>query len=161
MWKGDGRLLRYGKFFSEIGLRTYAFFDRQRNKAIADKITGVFDAAWELEQTGIEYLLADETSIGTIHYFLAEVSKWDDYPHDSMKPELFAYDPDGSDDEVRGLCRRVLKNRKGSGYAQCLVELCWPSDLPDVIIEALERISEDLPNQLSNDDDDEDERDDV
>ena len=57
--EGDGGLLRYGRFFSAIGLRTYAFYDRQKNDAIADEIVDVFDATWELEQTGIENLLAD------------------------------------------------------------------------------------------------------
>ena len=163
--EGDGGLLRYGRFFSEIGLRTYAFFDRQKNEAIADEIVDVFDAAWELEQTGIERLLADETTIDVIHDYLSDASDWDDYPHNSMKPELFEYDPDYSDDDIRGLCGRVLKARKGSGYAQRLVEFCSAGDLPAVIITALEYISEDLPNELSNEDEDEgedeDERDDV
>ena len=150
--EGDGRLLRYGRFFSEIGLRTYAFYDRQKNDAISDEIDDVFDATWELEQTGIEYLLADETTIDVIRCFLSEASEWDDYPHDPMNPERFEYDPDGDDDDVRRLCRRVLKSRKGSGYAQRLVELCSARDLPDVITRALEHISEDLPNELSNDD---------
>ena len=159
--EGDGGLPRYGRFFSKIGLRTYAFYDRQKNEAIADEIVDVFDAAWELEQTGIEYLLADETTIDIIHDFLAEASEWDDYPRNPRKPELFVYDPDDGDDNIRRLCRRVLKSRKGSGYAERLVELCSVSDLPEVITEALEHISEDLPNQLSVDDDDEDEGDDV
>ena len=150
--EGDGGLLSYGRFFSEIGLRTYAFYDRQKNDAISDEIDDVFDATWELDQTGIEYLLADETTVAVIRRFLSEASKWDDYPHNPMRPEQFAYDPDDGDDDVRRLCRQVLKSRKGSGYAQRLVELCSASDLPDVITRALEHISQDLPNELSNDD---------
>ena len=152
--EGDGGLLRYGEFFSAIGLQTYAFYDRQNNAAIANEISNLFDATWELEQTGIEYLLADETTIDVIHDFLAEASEWDDYPHDGMRPQRFAYDPGGNDDDVRTLCRRVLRSRKGAGYAQHLVELCSAQDLPEVITEALEQISEDLPNELSNDDGD-------
>ena len=106
--EGDGGLLRYGRFFSEIGLRTYAFYDRQKNDAISDEIDDVFDATWELEQTGIEYLLADETTIDVIRCFLSEASERDDYPHNSKKPGLFEYDPDDGDDDVRVLCRRVL-----------------------------------------------------
>ena len=153
--EGDGGLLRYGRFFSAIGLSTYAFYDRQKNAAIADEIADVFDAAWELEQAGIEYLLADETTIDVIHDYLATASEWDDYPHDAGRPERFEYDPGGDDDDVRSLCGSVLKRRKGSGYAQRLVELCSASDLPEVITEALEHISEDWPNELSNGDDDE------
>ena len=35
------------------------------------------------------------------------------------------------------------------------VERCSDNDLPSVIVKALEHISEDLPNELSNDDEDE------
>ena len=153
--EGDGRLLPYGRFFSAIGLRTYAFYDRQKNDAISDEIKAVFDRTWELEQTGIENLLADETKIDVIHDFLAEASAWDDYPNDPMKPQRFAYDPDGGDDDIRSLCGRVLKSRKGSGYARLLVEFCSTGDLPPVIVTALEQISGELPNELSNEGEDE------
>ena len=147
--EGNGGLLRYGHFFSEIGLKIYAFYDGQKNGVIADHIEQTFDAAWELEQTGIEYLLADEITIKVIRAFLSEVSEWEDYPRNAKNPSLFAYDPDADDDDVRKLCRKVLKSRKGSGYAGRLVELCSDDDLPDIIVEALERISEDLPNEIS------------
>ena len=153
--EGDGGLLRYGQFFSEIGLRTYAFYDRQKNDAIADEIDDVFDATWELEQTGIEYLLADKTTIGVIRDFLAEASERDDYPRNPRNPERFEYDPDTAAADLRMLCRRVLKARKGSGYAQRLVELCTAGDLPAVVTAALEHISDELPNELSNDEEDE------
>lgn len=150
--EGDGGLLRYGQFFSEIGLKTYAFYDRQKNDAISDQIGDVFDAAWELDQTGIEYLLADEITIDIVRTFLVEASDWEDYPHNAKNPGLFAYDPDADDDDVRALCKRVLRSRKGAGYAQRLVELCSDDDLPEIIVEALEHISEELPNELSADD---------
>jgi putative ATP-dependent endonuclease of OLD family len=152
--EGDGGLLRYGEFFSELGLKTYAFYDRQKNDAISDQIEEVFDAAWKLEQTGIEYLLADEITIDVIRTFLLGAAEWDDYPHNPKNPALFAYDPDTDDDDVRKVCKRVLRSRKGSGYAQRLVELCSDEDLPDIIVEALEHISEDLPKELDGDDDD-------
>ena len=152
--EGDGGLLRYGRFFSAIGLRTYAFYDRQNNAAIAHEIDAVFDVAWELDQTGIEYLLADETTIDVVRDFLAEATEWADYPQNQGQPGLFTYDPNSDDDDIRTLCRRVLRSRKGSGYAQRLVEFCSAQDLPEVITEALEQISEDLPNELANDEGD-------
>jgi len=150
--EGDGALPRYGEFFSELGLRTYAFYDRQENAAISAEIGNAFDVVWELGQSGIEYLLADETGIPVVRGFLSGASKWEDYPHNSHNPERFTYDPAESDDEVRRLCRRVLMSRKGAGYARRLVELSSPTDLPSVITNALARISSDLPNDLRNDD---------
>ena len=146
--EGDGGLLRYGQFFSGIGLKTYAFYDRQKNAAISDQIEDAFDAAWELKQPGIEYLLAEEITIDLVHNFLLEASGWDDYPNNARNPELFVYDPNAGGDEVRKLCKKILKQRKGSGYTQRLIELCSEDDLPDIVVEALERISEDLPNEL-------------
>lgn len=150
--EGDGGLLRYGKFFSGLGLKTYAFYDRQKNETINEEIVDVFDSAWELEQTGIEYLLADEITVDVIRTFLVEASEWDDYPHNAKNASLFEYDPDAGDEAVQEICKRVLKARKGAGYAQRLVELCSETDLPAIIVEALERISQDLPNELKADD---------
>ncbi len=146
--EGGGGLLSYGKFFSEIGLRIYAFYDRQKNESISDDIEKTFDKAWGLEHTGIEYLLVEQIPIKVIRPFMTEVSSWADYPHNAKNPTLFKYDPDADDNEVRKLCKKVLKNRKGSSYAQRLVELCSDDDLPNIIVEALEHISEDLPNDL-------------
>ena len=154
--EGDGGLLRYGQFFSMLGLNTYAFYDRQKNDAIRDQIEDAFDAAWELKQTGIENLLAEETTIDVIRGFLSKASDWNDYPHNASNPGLFTYNPDADEDDVRKVCKRVLRSRKGLGYAQRLVELCSDEDLPSIIVVALEHISEDLPNELSNDDEDAD-----
>jgi len=153
--EGDGGLLRYGEFFAGLGLKTYAFYDRQKNDAVRDGIVDLFDAAWELDQTGIEHLLAEEISAQVVRDFLERAQAWDDYPHNSGQPNLFGYDPDANDDDVRELCKRVLKARKGSGYARRLVETCDDLDLPAAVREALEEISAALPNRLSGDGEDE------
>lgn len=149
--EGDGSILRYGEFFHGLGLRTYALFDRQKNNAISEEIYDKFDAAWELEQAGIENLLADETSIQVIRDFLEEAEDWEDYPFNSQRQAAFKYDPRAKNKAVRKLCRKVLKARKGSGYARRLVELCSKEDLPEVIVEVLEQIGGDLPNGLTDD----------
>lgn len=146
--EGDGALPRYGKFFSEMGLRTYALYDRQKDEAVRTEIDDTFDVAWQLEQSGLEYLLADEITIDVVRRFLSEATEWSDYPHNAQTPERFEYSPSHSDDDVRRLCRRVLKTRKGSSYARRLVELCSPADLPSPITNALTRISHDFPNDL-------------
>ena len=152
--EGDGGLLRYGQFFSGLGLKSYAFYDRRKNEEISDSIEETFDAAWELEHTGIEFLLAEETTINVIHRFLAEASAWDDYPRNANRLGLFTYDPDADDNDVREVCKKVLRSRKGSGYAQRMVELCSDDELPEIIVEALKLVSADLPNDLSMEDED-------
>lgn len=150
--EGDGGILRYGQFFKDLGLRTYAFYDLQKNAAIKNDIDDLFDGAWELEHTGIEYLLAEETDIDAVRTFLKTASNWDDYPSNRSRPELYEYDEDFDDDDTRAVIKRVLKARKGSGYAEKLVEMCSDEDLPEIISTALDTISEDLPNAMVRDD---------
>lgn len=146
--EGDGGILRYGQFFKDLGLKTYAFYDRQKNVAIKDDIETLFDDAWELEHTGIEYLLAEETHVDVVRTFLELASDWDDYPSNRNRPELYEYDEELDDDDTRVVAKRVLKQRKGSGYAEKLVEMCSDEDLPEIIYTALDAISEDLPNDM-------------
>lgn len=155
--EGDGGILRYGAFFKSLGKEIYAFYDKQANGDIADDIDHLFDASWQLNQTGIEFLLAEEVAIAVLRRFLKSASKWEDYPSNPAKPALFTYDADLEDDEVRKLAKRVLKVRKGSGYAGRLVELCEPDDLPEIVVEALETISEALPDNLAPEEDEGDE----
>lgn len=155
--EGDGGILRYGQFFKELGLKTYAFYDLQKNAAIKNDIEALFDGAWELEHTGIEYLLAEETDIDTVRIFLEKASNWDDYPSNRNRPELYEYDEDLDDVDTRAVIKRVLKQRKGSGYAKKLIEMCSDEDLPEIISTALNAISEDLPNAMVGNDVDGDE----
>lgn len=155
--EGDGGILRYGEFFKSLGKNIYAFYDKQANGDIADDIDDLFDASWQLNQTGIEFLLAEEVGIAVLRKFLKRASNWKDYPSNAAKPAQFKYDAKLEDDDVRKLAKRVLKVRKGSGYAGRLVELCGPEDLPEIVVEALETISEALPDNLAPDDDEVDE----
>ena len=102
-------------------------------------------------------MLAEEVGIAVLRKFLKRASNWKDYPSNAAKPAQFKYDAKLEDDDVRKLAKRVLKVRKGSGYAGRLVELCGPEDLPEIVVEALETISEALPDNLAPDDDEVDE----
>lgn len=96
--------------------------------------------------------MAKETDIDAVRGFLEEASNWDDYPSNRKRPELYEYDEDLDDDDTRAILKRVLKQRKGSGYAEKLVEMCSDEDLPEIISTALNAISEDLPNAMVGDD---------
>jgi len=152
--EGDGGILRYGQFFKDLGLKTYAFYDLQKNKVIKDDIEDLFDDAWELKQTGMEYLLAEEVDISVVRDFLEEASKWDDYPSNGAKPQLYTYSEDLSDKDTRTVAKRTLKQRKGSGYAEKLVEMCTDDELPEIIVTALDAISTALPNDMETSEED-------
>lgn len=154
--EGDGGILRYGEFFQSLGKKIYAFYDKQSNEEIAADIDLLFDETWQLEQTGIEFLLAEEVEIAVLRQFLKQASKWDDYPANTAKPALYQYNRDLDEDEVRKLAKRVLKVRKGSAYAGRLVSLCDRDDLPPVVVTALKTISDALPDNLAPEDEGED-----
>ena len=152
--EGDGGILRYGQFFKDLGLKIYAFYDLRKNSEIANDIKALFDGAWELEHTGIEYLLAEETGIDVVRAFLEKAVNWDDYPSNRKNPKLYKYDEELDDDYTRAILKRVLKQRKGSGYAEKLIEMCRDENMPKVIRTALDAISNDLPNVMVAVDDD-------
>lgn len=147
--QGDGEILPYGKFFRSLGKNIYAFYDKQKDPDIIEKIEETFDKSWQLKQKGIEFLFAEETTIAVLRKFLKLASEWDDYPTDLAESARFEYKEELEDNEVRELVKRVLKQRKGYGYTKRLTELCGPDNLPVVIVEALEAVSEALPNNLA------------
>lgn len=151
--EGDGGILRYGEFFKSLGLKIYALYDRQKNAGIVKDIDNLFDATWQLKQTGVEYLLAEEIPADLLRDFLEEASERDDYPHNRKNPRAYEYTSDISDPEVRKLVKKVLKSRKGYSYARRLVELCGFDDLPEIILETLILVSEALPDNLGSSDD--------
>lgn len=142
---GDGGIVKHGEFFASLGLKTYAFYDKQGNADIAKQIEDTFDRCWELKQVGIERLLADEVDIDIVRAFLVEAQEWDGYPNGNK----FVYSEDHDDAKVRTTCFQVLKARKGDGYAGLLIEGCDTHSMPQIIVEALDEISEDLPNHLT------------
>ena len=154
--EGDGGILRYGKFFRSLNKKIYAFYDKQNNENIAGEINNLFDESWQLEQKGIEFLLAEEVTLTILRKFLENASEWNDYPFNPNNPAHFEYKDELDDNDVRELVKRVLKIRKGSGYARRLVELCKPDDIPVIIVEALKMISQALPDNLVPNDDEED-----
>lgn len=151
--EGDGGILRYGAFFKSLGKRIFAFYDKQAIGNIVNDIDELFDNSWQLNQTGIEFLLAEEVTVEVLHKFLKRSSDWEDYPFNPARSEQFTYSADLNDNDVRKLVKGVLKVRKGSGYAGRLVELCRPDDLPNIMVKALKAISEALPDNLAPEDD--------
>ena len=142
--EGDGELLKNGRFFGNLGFKTYAFFDKQKDEKAVAAISQAFDRFLELEQTGIERLLADSLPKKQIRKFLKKASKWIDYPNGKK----FTFNKNDKEGEIRALAFRVLKARKGAGYAQRLIARCSYSELPKEVVETLEKISADLPNDL-------------
>ena len=144
---GRGSLSLYGKFFKSLGLYTYAFFDKQKNANDVHEIKAVFNRFWELEYAGIEKLLAEKIEINALKKFMALTVKLKDYPSGSE----YKFDSNANETEIRDVCFETLRARKGVGYAERLIEALPKRELPDVIVKALNEVSQDLPNQFPND----------
>ncbi len=139
--EGEGGLIRHGQFFKNLGLKTYVFFDKQKDSNNAREISQYFDRAWELKHKGIEKLLVNEIPVAVLKKFISEKIEQDDYPIGGK----FKFNGDEDADGIRKVSLAVLKARKGAGYAGRLIEMSRSGDLPKVIFEALNEISKDLP----------------
>lgn len=150
---GDGALATNGKFFKGLGMKTYAFFDKQKkDKKTLEDIYDSFDSHIEIDQSGIEKYLCDTVPKSVQIDFMNKAKDFDDFPEGilSRMPEKFA------EEDVSSWCLKVLKARKGAGYAAHLIYLIDLDDLPEEIDDLLWEISEEFP-AYRNDDEESDE----
>lgn len=138
---GDGSMPAFGAFFKELGIRTYAFYDKKNRKEeeIA-KFKTAFDLANETDYKGMETLLASETPSQRQWEFLSTLrasSDDEEYGIPVDKPE--------EDASIHKLTVRVLKAGKGNEFAARLIEQCRPEELPLSITNFLAKVYIDFP----------------
>jgi len=137
---GDGSVPRYGPIFKALGKLTFGFFDKPATPLSADTKAKLadFTMCWESPHKGMENLIADEVPVATLRRFLDKMKDRADYPTQQPKPESTM-----SDDEIKELCRKVLKDRKGESYgygAMLIAECATESELPITVRTILENI---------------------
>lgn len=138
---GDGSMPAFGTFFKELGIRTYAFYDKKnRKEEELHKFKIAFDVPNETDYKGMERLLASETPPQRQWDFLAEIRDTSDggefgIPADKPKDDAI----------VRDLTVRVLKAGKGNEAAARLIERCSPEELPPTITTFLGQVYKDFP----------------
>lgn len=146
---------RRGPIFKALDKLVFGFRDKQ--SALPDvnvqEQIDAFDKFWESPQTGVEYLLVNQTSSLVHRRFLATVGARPDYPT-GVKPYVSTM----TDAEVGRLALEVLKARKGEGYAYgaLFIEQCQTgADLPAFIRGVLLEIDQALrpPAAAANSDD--------
>lgn len=137
--EGISEIPRYGPAFAALGKRAFATHDRRDGPWTPDEQEKMakYEDCWESEYDTVEHLLVNEITVDIQRGFLAEVNQRADYP------AVRKYENDFSDEEVRTLCVKVLKARKGEayGYAANLIEHCKTADsLPVSIRTILESV---------------------
>jgi putative ATP-dependent endonuclease of OLD family len=140
---GDGSVPRYAPLFKALGKLTFGFCDKPAAPLSADAAAKLADYTyhWQSPQKGIENLLVEEMPTATLRHFLEAVKDRPDYPAHA-KPAAAM-----TDDEIKELARKVLKDRKGEahGYAALLIAGCQAeAELPLTIRAILDKIQETL-----------------
>jgi putative ATP-dependent endonuclease of OLD family len=137
---GEGSLEAYAAFFKGLGLKVYGFFDKQK-QAQSKVLKTAFDHCWELDESGVEKFLCFEIDQKILLKFVKTVRKRPDFPSkisDQLPEQL-------TTEGIEDWALKILKARKGYGYAGILIHLCNSSQLPGKVLQCLEKISEDFP----------------
>jgi putative ATP-dependent endonuclease of OLD family len=140
--QGDTSVPLFAPVFKAMGKPVYGIHDTPTDPLSADAVAkaGDFTQYKVIKYSGVEDLLAHEIPSGIQRRFLQNVGIRSDYPQD------LGFLAGGEDDEaVRQLTRRVLKKRKGDGYAALLISECKSrADLPTTLADFLIDIDIDL-----------------
>ncbi|MFY0689168.1 MAG: AAA family ATPase [Cyclobacteriaceae bacterium] len=122
---GDGQLIKHAKLFIGFGLDVFAFYDKQSDSSRKEELEKCTSIQLEIDYDSIEKLLVEEIPISRLKSFLDEIKERSDFP----KNHLIDWSP-FSDDELKDLTYKVLKARKGYGYAALLIHQSTPYEIP-------------------------------
>jgi len=132
---GDGLLSAFGTFFKNLGLSTYAFYDRkQRSPNEMEKLRMAFDLPNETVYATCEALLVAETPVDRQWQLLDEMRREGEQGNLGIPAQR------PSDDAVRELSLKLLRGHKGDGTAGRLIEFCDRSELPASMVAFLSQI---------------------
>ncbi len=129
---GTGDLLGLAGYFDSIGIPVAIVCDRLTDADDRDGLEGIASALIEHEYGGFERLLADELELGMIRRSAPTIRRWPDYPRNLTIP-----DPTDAEPAWREYFFRLLKQRKGEGYAARVLSLCTHHELPPTVLRIL------------------------
>jgi putative ATP-dependent endonuclease of OLD family len=139
---GGTEVPKWGPFFSTLGTKSFAFYDRPLSAFSPEETAKVaaYSINCQTPHKGLEDLLAQETPIAALRRFLATVSTLPDKP--SNFPANHANLDEG---RIRALTSETLRQKKGDGYAVLLIESCHSEDeLPSTILLFLADVHEQM-----------------
>lgn len=139
---GQNNVPKWGAFFSTLNKTAFAFHDKPKSAWSIDQIDALkaYQYNFESEYEGTEELLISELPVVVLRRFLEAVADHPEYPVDK------GYLTESSeDDEIRGLARKVLLARKGSGFAALAIEQCREvEEIPKTIKSFLDKVESDM-----------------
>lgn len=138
--EGDGNLSAMGKFFKELDIPAFAYFDKKnRTEAQLAEIQASFTLAKEIEFKGAEALLAAEVPIEQQWKYLEVIRSGDTESNYCIPTER------PSAERIRELTASTLKGLKGTGAAAELISSCSVDELPPTIVAFLKAVYEKFP----------------
>ncbi len=137
---GDGLLSAFGTFFKNLGLTTYAFYDRKpRSPDEIERLRAAFDLPNETVYESAEALLAAEIPVDRQWQLLEEIRNAGEQGNVGMPTQR------PNDDAVRRFSLILLRGRKGDGTAGRLIELCDAGELPASMVGFLTQVYATFP----------------
>jgi putative ATP-dependent endonuclease of OLD family len=125
---GESNMPKFGKFFKTLGLRTFAFYDRdhknKRKPEQAEALADNFEINVEHAYKGFEDLVVAEVPVDRLWSFLSKLKANDE------NGNLVIPDVRPADDDVRAIAKEALGGNKGAGWAARLFEDCSLDELP-------------------------------
>ena len=132
---GTGDLLGLANYFDSIGIPVVIVCDQLTESDDRNGLDHIAHALIEHPYSGFERLLACELDLSVIYQVTQTVQTWSDYPYHLAIPDSGTCDSDW-----RKFFLKLLKIRKGEGYAARVVSLCQHKELPPTLIQILAHI---------------------
>ena len=132
---GTGGLLGLASYFDSIGIPVAIVCDQLTDADERNDLDQIAQVLFEHPYSGFERLLTDELDPSVIRRVAQTAQTWSDYPRHLNMP-----DPEAADADWRQFLLKLLKMRKGEGYAARVVSLCQHDDLPPTLIQILASI---------------------
>ena len=134
----DSQVAPIGEFYKKLGKEVFAVFDKQSAESLA-AINAAVTHAFEAPEQGFENVIINGTPVGILRSYALSLVANKDWPtHYGITPA-----EDSTDDEIKDMVRKFLKDRKGSGEAADLLLTCGrKEDMPTFIVETIKSIKD-------------------
>lgn len=126
---GESNMIKFGKFFKTLGLRTFGIYDKApRTAARAAELAEYYELNVEHVHKGFEDLIATEMPTAALWTFLCEL-------RDSGAAGKLGVPPiEPAEDAIRKLAGEALRSHKGAGWAANLFDTCGELELPATVM---------------------------
>ena len=143
-----------GEYFSNLGKKTFAVFDKQNEEKL-EEIEMSVDHAYEGDEKGFENIIlngTEETILKEYALSIVENGDWPTHLSNSIPEENMTID------EIKASLKKYLRRTKGSGAAADILGLCDYHEMPIFITSTIESIQNIVEGEYNFEDEEFEER---